>query len=164
MALAVTVNFVIKDAKGKSSTTRVRVPTGFSLSQYIEFGQAMGQIIANMIDGTITEISIGVPLDISGATIKSVANDFADIAKKVFMQFVSTIGGLFGRQNIPTYDESHSVTGSDDVNQSDAAVSAYVALMEAGLTVGLETIHMVDRRGNDIDTLITAREIFRKQS
>lgn len=82
MALAVTVNYSFIDAKGKSSSTKVRVPSGFSVAQYTEFAIAMGQLMSNLSDGAITEISVGIPVDLSGATIRAAANNVADVAKK----------------------------------------------------------------------------------
>lgn len=158
MALAVTINFTIADAKGKSAVTKVRVPTGFSLADYAQFAIAMGNLIAAVSDGVITDISVGVPLSLSGATIRAVANTTADVAKKALLTAVSAIAGLFTRFNIPTYNESHTVTGSDEIDTSNPDVSALIAIYEAG--VG--GVNPIDSRSNDVADVQTARETFRK--
>jgi hypothetical protein len=158
MALAVTVNFTITDSKGKSAVTKVRVPTGFTLADYSQFAIAMGSLIAAVSDGVITDISVGIPLSLSGATIRAVANTTADIAKKALLSAVSAVAGLFTRFNIPTYDESHTVTGSDAIDTSDPDVSALIAVYEAGVG-GLVP---VDARNNDVADVQVAREVFRK--
>jgi len=158
MALAVTVNFTMVDSKGKSSITKVRVPSGFSVSQYTEFAVAMAQVIANLSDGGITNISVGIPLSLSGATIRAVAGLAADVAKKALLQAGSAVAGLFARFTIPTYDEAHSTTGSDEIDQADPDVAALIAIYEAGAG-GASPI---DLRGNNLTDVTLAREIFRK--
>lgn len=158
MSLAIAVNFTITDSKGKSAITKVHVPTGFSIAQYIEFGTAMGQIIADLSDGILTSISISVPLSLSGATIRAAAAIAADVAKKALMIAGSAISGLFARFNLPTYDESHTVNNTDEIDMSDADVAAYVAILEGGAGGALPC----DLRGNDLTDVLSAREIFQK--
>jgi hypothetical protein len=159
---AVTINFTLTDAKGKSRMTKVRVPTGFHPSAYGEFALAMGQIIANLSDGAITEISIGIPLDISTASIKLIAETFADAAKKVFFGALSTVSGLFAKFIIPTYDETFTVSGSDDVDVAAPEVAALIALIESGTTIGGTPIAPVDKYDNSLDDVNIAREQFRR--
>lgn len=159
---AVAINFTFKDAKGKSRITKVHVPTGFSIAQYTQFANSLAQVIANMSEGAITEISIGVPLDISAASIKGVALGIADVAKKAFFGALSSVSGLFAKYIIPTYDESHSVPNSDDIDVSDPDVAAYIAFIESGGTYSGIPVHAEDKYGNDIDEVNIAREQFRK--
>jgi len=158
MALAIAVHFTITDAKNKSSTTTVHVPTGFSLAQYLEFGTAMGQIIADLSDGVLTGISVSIPLSLSGATIRAVADIVADIAKKGLLIAGSAIGGLFARFNLPTYDEGHTVANTDEIDMADSDVAAFVAVLEGGAGGASPC----DLRGNNLTDVLSAREIFRK--
>lgn len=160
--MAVTINFTITDAKGKSRMTKVRVPLGFLPAQYGEFALAMGQIFANLTDGAITEISVGIPLDLSAASIKSVALTIADVAKKAFFGVISSVSGLFAKYLLPTYDETHTITGGDSIDFSDPEVAAFVALIESGTTVLGVPIAPVDKYGNDLDDVNIAREQFRR--
>jgi hypothetical protein len=157
MARAIDVTFTIKDAKNKSSKTVVHVPTGFSIAQYAEFAIGMGQVIADMLDGEIVDISVSMPLSLSGATIRAVAGVTADIAKKVVFGLGSAVAGLFGRQNIPTYDEeSHTISGTDQVDFADPDIAAYVALLETGSGTA-----PVLARGQDVTDVTYGREVFR---
>src|SRR5689334_8505802 len=158
MALAVSVNFTILDAKGKSSITKVHVPTGFLIAQYLEFGAAMGQLIADLSDGILTDISVSIPLSLSGATIRAAAGIAADVAKKVFFQAGSAIAGLFARFNIPTYDEAHTVANTDEVDMADAEIAAFVAIIEGGAGGASPT----DRRNNNLTDVLMGRETFQK--
>jgi hypothetical protein len=158
MALAVAVNFTITDAKGKSATTKVHVPTGFAIADYIEFGTAMGQIIADLSDGVLTNISISLPLSLSGATIRAAAALAADVAKKGLFIAGSAISGLFARFNIPTYDEDHTVDNTDEMDLADAEVAAVVAIIEGGAGGASPC----DLRGNNLTDVLSGREIFQK--
>lgn len=157
MGLAVSVNFTVLDGKGKSSVTKVHVPTGFSIAQYGEFAAAMGQLIADICDGELTGVSIGLPLSLSGATIRATAAVAADVAKKCLMVAGSAITGLFARFNIPTYDESHSISGTDALDLADSEVAAVVAIIEGGSGASPS-----DLRGNNLTDVLSARETFRK--
>lgn len=160
--MAVTINFTFKDAKNKSRITKVRVPTGFSPSQYMEFAIAMGQILANLSDGSITEISVGIPLDLSAATIKGVAVGAADVAKKVFFGALSSVSGLFAKFIMPTFDESYTVSGTDDVDVADPDIAAVIALVESGGTFGGFAVRVKDKYDNNLDDVNIAREQFRR--
>jgi hypothetical protein len=162
MALAVTVNYTVTDAKGKSSLCKIRVPSGFSLNQYGEFAVAMGQLVANICDGAITDISVGIPVNLSAATIRASALGIADIAKKALFMMSSAVVGLFSKVFVPTYNEANTTTGSDEINAADADIAAYVAVLEAGITTGGETVTPIDVRGNDLTDVGEMREIFRK--
>jgi len=162
MALAITANFTILDAKGKSSLTKIRFPTGFSLSQYLEAATALAQLAAKISNGVITEVSIGVPLSLSGATIRATALSIADVAEKALFIVRSSIAGLFARFSIPTYNEDNTVDGSDDVDQVDADIAAYISVVEDGVNVSGFTVFPQDLRGNNLDVVTEAREIFRR--
>lgn len=162
MALAVTVNIVTTDQKGKSSLTKIRVPSGFSINQYAQFAQAIAQLVANLSDGGITEVSVSLPISLSGATIRGAALAFADIAKKALFFARSAVTGLFGKFFVPTYDETNTVSGSDAINVVDPDVAAYIAILENGVNVSGEIVQPIDLRGNDLVDVTQAREIFRK--
>lgn len=161
MALAVTINFTITDAKGKSAITKVRVPTGFSINQYSLFAVAMAQLVTNLSEGSITEITVGMPLSLSGATIRGAAVNIANVFKKAIFVAKSAITGLGTKFFFPTYNESNTVTGSDDVDAADADVAALVAIIEGGVNTGGEIVQPIDMRGNDLVDVTEMREIFR---
>lgn len=158
MALAVGFTFTIRDIKGKTSVTRLHVPTGFSAAQYGEFAQAMGQIICDLNDGELIDVSFSVPLSLSGATIRATAGLAADVAKKALLVAGSAIAGLFARFNIPTYDESHNeAPETDAIDMADVEVAALVAILEGGAGAS-----PCDMRGNNLTDVLSARETFRK--
>lgn len=159
---AVSINFTILDAKNKSSKTSIHVPTGFSIAQYAGFATQMAQLIALISDGQITEVSVSLPLNLSGATIRAAAVVTADIFKKLFLQARSSVTGLIGKFFIPTYDEANTLAGSDQANQADTEIAALISVIENGVNVSGEVVQPVDLRGNDLVDVSIAREVFRK--
>lgn len=162
MVLAVAVRFDFIDDKGKSSFTKVRVPTGFSIDQYGEFGVAMAQLIANISNCRITRASFVVGLDLSGATIKAVASGLSDIAQKALMGFSTVVAGLRTKLKLPALSEVKVNVGSDTLDQADPDVAAFITAMENGIAVTGGTVEPTDSRENDVITTDYARELFRK--
>ncbi len=167
MALAVSVTFNFVDSKGKTSTTKIRVPTGFSVAQYTEFAIAAAQLLTNGSLAKITSVSFAVGVDLSGATIRSAAQGAADIAQKMLIVIRSSISGLFARLNIPTANEAKVLDSSDAFDTSDSAIAALITALEDGISVPLPTTGTVtvtprDRRENPLDTVSEVRETFRR--
>lgn len=164
MALAVSVRFDFRDEKGKTSFTKIRVPTTFSISQVTQFAAAMGQLISNISQCQITNISTTFTIDLSGLTLKASASAVADIAQKGYFAFTSAVTGFFKRLRIPTFDETKVNAGSDGIDTLDADVSAFVAAMENGIAVtGPATIQPSTERMQDLTALSDAREVFRRK-
>lgn len=161
MPLAVAVRFDMVDAKNKSSHTTIRVPSTFSIPQYIEFAQAMGQLISDISQAKIKRASFVVELDLSSATIKAVAGAFSDIAHKAYFGFNTIVSGFRSKMRIPALDETKVNAASDTINQIDTDVAAFMTAVENGIVVTGGTISPTDARGNDIVSTNYAREVFR---
>jgi len=163
MALAVAVRFDMIDNKGKTSFTKVRIPTGFTIAAYTDFAQQMAQLISNVTQCQITRASFCVGLDLSGGTFKAVANALSDIAQKGFIGFSTAVAGLRTKIKLPALDETVVLSGSDALDQANANVAALLTGFENGITVTGGTISPTDMRQNDITTTDYARELFRKK-
>lgn len=164
MPLAVRFRFDFIDGKGKTSFTKISVPTGFSIAQYVEFGQAMGQLIATISAGQVTGASATVSLDLSTATLKSVISNVSDAGQKGYFKFASAVTGFARKIFLPTFREDMIVAGSDSIDTTDTDVAAFVAAMEDGIVVTGGTISPTDNRSNDLAVLTTAKEMFRARS
>jgi hypothetical protein len=162
MALAVSMTFTFKDNKGKTAPCKIHVPSTFSVAQYIEFAQAAAQILANLSSAKLVNVSISVGVDLSAATIRSVASTTADIFQKAVVSVRSIVSGLFARFNIPTIQDSIVIEGTDQLDTSDADVAALVIALEDGISVGSPAVIVTPRdlRGNVLDTVSSTREIF----
>jgi len=162
MPLAVTTRYDYIDEKGDTSFSKIRVPNGFSIAQYLEFAVAMAQLIATMVLTRITSVSITFSISLSGLTLKTVVGAVADIAQKGYFSFQTTTNGFFKRFRIPTFDEDKINAGTDDVNTLDADVAAFVTAMESGIAVTGGTVQPCDERQHNIQSLTDAREVFRR--
>jgi hypothetical protein len=163
MAFAVTIRFGILDNKGKTSFTKVRIPTGFSITDMVEFAQSAAQLIADLSGGQVTSAGVCAGLDLSSATIKPVViSQAADTLKKGFFQFKAALDARFKmRMKIPAFSETKIVAGSDQIDQTDTDVAAFITAMEDGIAVTSATIQPTTNRANDLDTIDFARELFR---
>lgn len=157
-----TVNFTFKDAKGKESFTRIRIPSTFTFAQYKLFGASAAQIMVDMSTAELTEVSISIGIDISGLGLNTVAAQFSDWFNKAYIQAVNGVSGLLGKFNIPTYDDSHNSTGSKTLDPTDTDVIALMTLIEDGVTVGGSLVFPVTVRDEALTTVTIAEEAFRK--
>lgn len=163
MALAITIRFDFQDEAGHTSFTKLRVPTGPSLAQLIEFGQAAGQVWANASDAEITNISLTFTFT-PPAGLKASAVALLDIAQKAAFQFTTAVSGFFAKFRVPVVQDVKFVGGSDDLDVSDPLISPFITLIENGAVVtGPATILFTDGRANPISTLAFAVEQFRKK-
>lgn len=160
--LAVSVRFDFVDNKGKTSFTKIRVPNGFSISQYTEFAQGMAQLITDLTQSRITRAGFSVGLDLSSSTIKAAPSVFSDIAQKVMFGFSTVLAGFRTKMKLPALNEDKVTAGSDAINQADADVAAFITAMENGIVVTGGTVSPTDLRGNDINGTDYATELFRK--
>jgi len=163
MALAVAVRFDFIYAKGKTSFTKIRVPTGFTIAQYQEYGEAKAQLISNISSCRITNASLTFSIALGGLSLKTVAAAVADVSQKGYFAFASAVNGFFKRFRIPTFDEARVNANSDTIDTIHASVAAFQAAMENGIVVTGGTIQPTTERVQSIVSLSDAREVFRKR-
>lgn len=164
MALAVSLVFTFRDNKGDSAITKLRIPTGFTIAQMLEFGEAAAQLLSNLSSAQMTKASISVGVDLSGATIRAVASATSDVFQKALFVARSNIAGLFARFNFPTLQDDKVVDGTDQLDTADADVAAVITALEDGIVTGTPAIAVppTDLRNNGLAEVTTTREIFRK--
>ena len=157
LALIVQVDFV--DAKNKTSFTRVRVPNGFTIAQYTTFAQDLAQAVTNISGCRVTGASIGLNFTFTG--LGAAAAAAADVASKAYFKARSAVAGFFAKFYIPTFDEDTLVlAGTDDIDTANAAVAAYITLVESGDG----TVVPCDKYGNDLVDVTVAKEHFIEHS
>lgn len=164
MALAFRLVFVFTDDKGKSSTTSMRLPTGFSIADYQEFGEAAAQLLINASTGSLTRASVTFNVSLDGLGLKTVASSVSKVARKLFLQFTTAVTGFLGKTLFPSLAESKVLSGTDDVDQTDTDVAAVISAMEDGISVTGGTMTFTNGRGHDLVTAAEAKEQFRRRS
>lgn len=151
--------YTVIDDSGDRATTAINVPTGFSLSQFGEFATAMATFLDAILGGKVESAEIAFSVDLSGLTSNTAlsTSDVEDIGAFAF----ETAGGFPVKMNIPGIDELLVLSGSDDLDQADADIAAYIAAMENGIAVTAATISPTDVAEDDITVTVHARERFR---
>lgn len=164
MVLAVTMRLDFIDAKGKESSTKLRVPTTFSLAQYLEFGAAAAQLFTNIGQTAITKVAFCFNVDLSGLGLKTVATSVASVAKKLWLRFQTAVTGFRAQTLIPAIRETQVIAGSGDIDQTDTDVAAVVSLFEDGIAVTGGTLTFTNDREHDITAIQTGTERFLRRS
>lgn len=161
MAIAPKIIVTIRDDKGKTATTEIKIPTGITLANMIEFAREMAILIDGITRGVIINVTIGIGIDLSALSLASNAFSDADVEEKGSFQFF-TETGFYTTVNIPCWDDDDTVVGSDAVDEVDIDVAAFIAAMTDGIELEDESVvEPCDSREDDIVALVWAREKFR---
>jgi len=145
MALAFVIQVDFIDSRKKTSFTRIRVPTSFSIAALTTFAQDAGQSIVDITGCKVTAISVGLSFALTGLGAAAAAG--ADIASKAFIKVKSAVAGLFAKMSIPTIDEDAiTITGTDEIDLANAGVATLVTLLQTGNG----TVAPTDKYGNDL--------------
>lgn len=163
MALAVSIRFGFVDAKGDTSFTKIRVPNGFKIASYLEFAQGAADTLSTVLDCQVTSASVCIGLDVSTASLKTVVNAVSDVAQKAQFIFNTATQGFKKIVRLPAFNEFKFLPNSDVVDQSDLDIAAFLTTMENGVAVTLGSVNPSDARENDITSLSSSRELFRKK-
>ena len=162
MVLAFVTRFDLRDDKGKTSFTKIRIPTTLNMGQISQFAQAMAQLIADFSTCEITGASITLAIDLSALGLKVSAQPLSDVAEKAAFIFNTAVTGFKARLRLPTFREFLVPSGSDAVDLADPDVAAFAAAMENGIVTVGGTISPTDDRLNDVVSVSTAREVKRR--
>lgn len=157
--VAAQIVYSVVDDDGDVGTTAINIPSGFSLSQIGEFGTAMATLLDAVLGGKVTNAELSVSVDLSALTSNTAlsTSDVEEIGSFAF----ETAGGFPVRVNIPAIDELMVLSGSDDLDQADLDIAAFIAAMENGIAVTGGTVSPTDVAEDDIVNTLSARERFR---
>lgn len=147
------------DDSGERGTTAINLPTGFSLAQFGEFAESMATLVDAILGGKVESAEICFGVDISALT-SNTALSTSDVEEIGAFQFL-TLGNFPVAVNVPCIDELLVASGSDDIDQSDADIIAFISAMESGISTAGGTISPTDVAEDDIVTTVSARERFR---
>lgn len=156
---AVQLVYTAIDDSGERGTTGINLPTGFSLSQFGEFGSAMATLLDAVLAGKVESAELCFGVDVSGLT-SNTALSTSDVEELGAFQF-RTIDNFPVRMNLPGIDELLVASGSDDIDQADADIAAFISAIESGIATTGGTISPCDVAEGDIVSTDYARERFR---
>lgn len=154
--MAVSVLFTIRDAKDARSLVEFYLPDATTIADAQTWITAAAPLLNALITGAIERVGVCLSAALPGGLRASpLANsDVEEGAKFIF----NSTGGYQTSVRIPTFDETHMVAGSTQVDTTAGPVASFVA----GMTAGLSLIEPTDYRGADIVSLRSARESFQR--
>jgi hypothetical protein len=159
MAIATAINYTFTDDSGESATTTIHVPNTFSIAQYTEFSRSMADLLDNIVAGVVSNAELTFTIDISSLTGNN-AQSGSDVEEIGAFGF-RTAEGRDVTINIPGINESMVEANSDDLDQLDADIAAFVTAALNGIAVAGGTPALTDVNEADLTTLVYAREEFR---
>lgn len=158
---AISFTFSFVDSKNKTASTKINVPTGLTIAGIISFGQAAAQILANFSSCRLTGLRACIGIDISGLGLLTAPATGSDRSEKGLFN-MRTAGNTYGKIMLPTFAESLVVANTDQIDETDTDVAAFITALEDGLTMtSTAVIAPVDLRDNDFIEVTETRELFR---
>lgn len=154
------VVYTVMDDTGKKSTMRIPFPASTDLGVLQEFAWSTAELIDPLIKGQIVDIGISAGVEFGSASLKSAPIAGADVEEGGYFGFRS-VAGFSSGFTVPTFDEAFVLPASDNIDETDTDVDAFVQRILSGQTVLLTNVSPSDSRGSDIEALETAKESFR---
>lgn len=157
------VGYTFQDAKGKTSSTEIKMPASVDIAIAATFARSTAQMIDKIIKGKITDISIGLKIalsSVSSPSLRAAADDDSDVEEGAKFGFLTSAGGSTNLR-IPTIDEAIFVAGTEQVDlTSGTDADDFVQRMIAGQTVGIINVSPSDIHEDDIVAVDYAKEAF----
>jgi hypothetical protein len=153
------VTYSLQDAKGQTSVQKINFPANADIAVLQTFVVSTATMINAIVTGKIISAGIGLEVDLSGATIRATPLINSDVEEGARFNWATALN-TNTQFRIPTFDEAFLFDGTQEVDTTDAAVDALVQRIIQGQTVGLTNVSPSDDRGEDINTLVSARESF----
>ncbi len=150
----------VQDKSGLKSTLIVHVPIATLAQDALDFADAIIDLIDPLILGGVVGGGVTLAADIAGhGTIGPTSNvqEKGEFTWNTLNAFLHAIG-------LPTFDENFVVTASRSIDTADATVLAFTNAIKDGLVVpSTNTVIPTDSRGEDLTTLKSALERFRRR-
>lgn len=150
-----TLTFTVLDGKGKSGSFSLNFAASRTIAQIESWVAAASLALNRLIAGAVTAISItrsvDIPVGLAGAPA-----DTSDIEEKMKV-IAKTATGFYTSFAIPALAEDVVVTGSSQIDQSDALVIVLNNLIEVGDGGGTAP---TTNRGEAISLITEESEIF----
>jgi hypothetical protein len=150
----------VVDGKGAESTTRWHQPDTSEIATMKTFIQNTASLIDAIIKGKITNLSIGLGVDLPGG-LKSAPDANSDVEEIGQFLFASDGGGTV-RLSLPTIDEAKVLAGTAVIDTADTDVADFVTQIVDGQTITLQAQHPSAIDGSDITALDSATARFGK--
>lgn len=155
-----TLFYVIADAKGDKSVVNIEVPSTLVLTDVPDLVQAFADLVDDITNGAL--LSGGVTLEIDLTGVSTVANAISDVQEKAAYTFRG-VNGFLKRLTLPAVIETIFSTNSREVDTTLPSQAAFITAMTDGITLpSTNVVQPTDYRGDDLETLVDAREAWGK--
>lgn len=154
-------NLTIEDRDKNKSRCTIPFPATVTIADLITNLAAIEALVAALTDAYIVDGTISI--DLKQTTVNATPPpETSDVERKGSFTFKTAVEGSFAKVEVPSIANTLVIDKTNLVNESDAAVAAFIAFMTGGL--GGLTGEPVNGVGNDITELINAKKIHRGSS
>lgn len=159
MAEPYALTWTVEDQAGNTATVTEFIAQGLTVAQMEEGAIAHAPNLEGILSGIIKGAELCIGVDISGLTgnVAAGTSDVEEVGEFVF----ATAQNREVRINLPCMNDTASVVGSDDLDQADTNVDAFITAMVDGITVAGGLLQPCDVDENDLTTVKIARERVR---
>lgn len=168
------LTYTVQDEKTKKSSFTVNfpntsdVPLVGSYDAYVVantpadgFASNTAVLLKPLLAGAIVGASLGIRVSLTGATLKGAPASYTDVEEGALFSWRSAVGAPT-RFRIPTFLETFGFNTGTAVDTQDPTVDAFVQRIIQGDTQGATTVRWADSRGNNVASLISAVEKFKR--
>jgi len=150
----------LQDNAGRKATLIVHIPVATLAQDAVDFVGLLVNEIDPLVLGGIVAAGVTLAADITGhGSIGSTS----DVQEKGEFT-MNTINSFLHAVGVPTFDESLIIAGSDAIDTTQADVIDFVDALLDGLAVpSTNTVIPVDSRGEDLTSIKSALERFRRR-
>lgn len=153
--MAISVIYEVKgEISKKTATSEIFIPESFSLAEYGIFAAGLATFIDAMLKGKIVAATLSIGLDLSALT-SNTASSGSDVQERGCFEYLA-VDGFSTKVNLPTFDTSDLVAGSEQIDLSLPAIDAFNDAMLTGVAVTGGTIQPCDVGELDIEELMFA--------
>ncbi len=160
MALTHQVFITFQDDAGRKATAIVHIPVATLAQDAVDFAGLLINELDPLVVGGIVAGGVTLAADIAGHGAIGPTSDVqekGEFSYNTFNNFIHSVG-------IPTFDEALVVAGSGVIDTGQADVIDFNNAMLLGLVVpSTNTVIPVDSRGEDLTSLKSALERFRRR-
>lgn len=156
MAVAPVIDIQMVDESGSRAGFGSSVLDALSILQYQEAFDVYGVLINDVTDGVLEKAGMTFPVDMSALTGNNIAPN-SDVEEIGHFNF-RTLDNRKVEINVPGIQLDTFIPGTDDIDQADPDVAAWIALCLNGVSTPGGTIIPTDVNQADIDNLRAARK------
>ena len=156
MAVAPVIDIQMVDESGSRAGFGSSVLDALSIAQYQEAFDVYGVLVNDVTDGVLEKAGMTFPVDMSALTGNNIGPN-SDVEEIGHFNF-RTLDNRKVEINVPGIQLDTFIPGTDDIDQADPDVAAWIALCLNGVGTPGGTIIPTDVNQADIDSLRAARK------